>query len=414
MNFVDSVIELLINIVMIVIPLGIAIYLCWFLWRQWVNYIRNKWLDKQEFVLLQLVLPKDVMKSPKAMELFLNSLHQTGGEGSKKMKYIEGITRASFSLEIAGIDGNIFFFLRTSEFFKSYITSQLYAQWPDIDIVEVEDYSLFLDTDDPEASGHKIWTGDMKLVAPDPVPIKTYVDYGLEREGIEEEEKIDPITSLLEYLANLRKGEQAWIQIITRAHKDEDKKPGTFFGTTDSWQDKAKELIDEIKDNATPKDEEGRPGFPNLTKGDQLKIEAIERSISKLGFDVGIHVFYIAEKDLFTPANIAGLVGSFKQYGAGNLNGFKPSNTAAYDYKWQDPFGKKSKKIKSMAVRAYQRRGFFYPPFDIDGVGRKRPKIVLNTEELATIFHFPGRVAETPTFARVASRRSEPPADLPT
>jgi hypothetical protein len=39
--------------------------------------------------------------------------------------------------------------------------------------------------------------------------------------------------------------------------------------------------------------------------------------------------------------------------------------------------------------------------------------MILNTEELATIFHFPGQVAGTPTLERVPSKKAEAPSNLP-
>ena len=39
--------------------------------------------------------------------------------------------------------------------------------------------------------------------------------------------------------------------------------------------------------------------------------------------------------------------------------------------------------------------------------------IVMTTEELATIFHFPGQVATTPTISRSSSKKAEPPPNLP-
>ena len=38
---------------------------------------------------------------------------------------------------------------------------------------------------------------------------------------------------------------------------------------------------------------------------------------------------------------------------------------------------------------------------------------ILSTEELATIFHLPGRVVETPSFTRIESKKAEPPTNLP-
>ena len=37
----------------------------------------------------------------------------------------------------------------------------------------------------------------------------------------------------------------------------------------------------------------------------------------------------------------------------------------------------------------------------------------MNIEELATIYHFPGDIASTPTLSRVEAKKGEPPANLP-
>ena len=55
---------------------------------------------------------------------------------------------------------------------------------------------------------------------------------------------------------------------------------------------------------------------------------------------------------------------------------------------------------------SYRLRSYFHPP-------HKRKHFVLNAEELATIYHFPGGVAQTPTFGRIESRKAEPPMNLP-
>jgi hypothetical protein len=139
------------------------------------------------------------------------------------------------------------------------------------------------------------------------------------------------------------------------------------------------------------------------------KINAIERSVTKLGFDVGIRSVYIAEKDAFNGINIPGLIGTFKQYGSTNLNGFKLGFTTSYNFWWQDPLKTRIKNVKEQFYNDYRNRVYFDTIIDL----KQRKKMVLNTEELATLFHFPGGVASTPTLSRVQSRKGEAPTNLP-
>jgi hypothetical protein len=147
------------------------------------------------------------------------------------------------------------------------------------------------------------------------------------------------------------------------------------------------------------------PGM-KATKRQGEIISAIERSLGKLGFDCGIRTLYIAKKEHYDGSNIAGLTGILRQYSAPDLNGFKPTNTTSFDYPWEDWNDIRLNKKKKKIFDAYARRSYFYAPY------KKKP-FVLNTEELATVYHFPGGVAETPTFTRIESRKGEPPANLP-
>ncbi len=38
---------------------------------------------------------------------------------------------------------------------------------------------------------------------------------------------------------------------------------------------------------------------------------------------------------------------------------------------------------------------------------------VLNTEELATLWHFPGQILKVPTLERIESKEASPPTNLP-
>ncbi|MCI0619792.1 hypothetical protein L0Y40_02020 [Candidatus Wolfebacteria bacterium] len=391
-------------------------------WKVWVGYRRAAFISSMEWVFLEILLPQEITRSPLAMELVLNTFQQSFGEAHAYEKYWKGGVRPWTSLELVSVEGSVHFIIRIHKGSRALIESQIYAEYPDVEIHEVPDYIHGIDFDNELV---QLWGAEFALTKADPYPIKTYVDYGLDRDP-KEEQKIDPIAPVIEWLGSLGAGEQAWIQILVRQHKDEtpkmvgpfrklvefkaDKKKLSekikFFPTTDAWKDAVKKEIEKVvkERKIQSKDEESGP--VKLTRMEEEVITALERSITKAAFDVGIRGMYVAEKDKFNPANIGGLIGSFKQYSTNHLNGFKPGKTTGVKAPWQDPFGTRVPRRKRIMLDAYKRRSYFHSPY-------KRKPFILNTEELATMYHFPGRVSTTPTFKRLEARKAEPPAHLP-
>jgi hypothetical protein len=373
-------------------------------WGSWVRYVRYAWIRKQEKVLLEVKLPAETIKSPLAMELVLLGLYQTGGEGTPINRYWEGKVRPWFSLEIVSLGGEIHFYIWTLKSQRAVVEANIYAQYPGVEIHDAKDYTedIFFDPAKYELAGCRF-----EATGPDPLPIKTYVDYGLDRDP-KEEFKIDPMAPLIEFMGTLKAGHQAWVQIVVRAHTQE--KTPTNDKYPDRWKDEAKELVEKINaENAKEvedKDGKTKVDFGKLTQGQKDRITAIERSVTKFAFDAGIRLLYIAPKDIFDRGNGGGLMGSFKQFNAPNLNGFKPAEGTGFDYKWQDWSGKKLLHRKIGLFKAYANRGFFHYPFS-------RKWTVLNTEELATLYHFPGSAVKTPTLKRIPSKRADAPSNLP-
>jgi hypothetical protein len=372
-------------------------------WNMWITYVRIKYLASLTYVLLEVKLPKEIFKSPKAMEFLFNALYQTGGEGTWVDVYWKGQTRADYTLELCAIDGKLHFFIRTRKAFKNLIEANLYSQYPGIEIFEVPDYTLPISFD-PEKSS--MWGAEFELTKSDPFPIKTYIDYGMDKDP-KEEFKIDPMTPLVEFLASsMGAGHNAWIQIHIRAHKAEDFNKETGKLEDARWAKGAEKEIEKIRDKTKPKDEKSQAR--RLTKGEEEIISALERNITKPGFDVGIRAVYIAPKDIFNSAVGAGIVAGFRNYNSADLNGFKATRVpdGLANYPWQDRSKKKRNKAKTEMLDAYKHRGYFYNEF-------ATPHFILNTEELATIFHLPGGVATTPAFERIGSKKAEAPSNLP-
>lgn len=364
----------------------------------WIEYIQAAYIQKTfDFVLLEIKLPRTITKTPLAMELVLQSLYQP----DKRTWYEywwKGAVIPWFSLELVSIEGNVKFFIRTPSKYRKYIESHIYAQYPDIEVLEAKDY-VSLAPYIHEEDAWSLWGCHFKLTKPDPYPIKTYLDYGLESTMTDEENKSDPITSVIEVLGNIGRGQQIWIQIIVQVTGKRFATHGTLFGRHD-WEEEGKRLIQEMQEKYA-----GETGM-KATKRQSEIIHSIERSLGKIGFDTGIRALYIAKKEHYDPMNISGLTGAFQQYSSRDLNGFKPTQTTGFDYPWQDFHGIRLRQKKKKFFDAYVRRSWFHPPY-------KKHPFILNAEELATIYHFPGGVAETPTFSRLESRKKEPPSNLP-
>lgn len=393
-----------IDIVIVLAPLWIPAILLVVFWNLWLTYIRSETIKNEKYTLLEIRLPREISKSPLAMETVLSGMHIGIGETTFIDRYWSGKVRPWFSLEIVSIEGEVHFFIWTRAFYKELIESQIYAQYPTVEIYEVDDYSLPVTLDLEKTS---LWGCDFKLSEPDPIPIKTYIDYGLDKDP-KEEFKINPLASQLEFFGSIGKGEYLWMQIIIRVNRKEKHKKGTFFGKM-GWKDEAKEEIDKIVKEATFKTDDVKiPTVLNLSKGQQENIAAIERSISKLGYDCGMRGIYFADKDIFNPKNIVGLIHSVKQYSSNTLNKFSPARwMIPFNYPWQDFRGKRQNRARHRLLEAYKRRSYFHPPF-------KTQPFVLSTEELATLFHFPGEAVQTPTLSRIPSKKSEAPSNLPT
>src|SRR3989338_9456605 len=107
-------------------------------WIWWVHYIQQDFISGIDFVLLEIVPPRDVLRSPKAMELFItNALYHWSIKGGKE-EYWQGAVWFWFSLEIASIDGQVHFYIRTPTRVRGLIETQMYAQYPQAQVKAVE------------------------------------------------------------------------------------------------------------------------------------------------------------------------------------------------------------------------------------------------------------------------------------
>lgn len=384
-------------------------FLLWPLFKHsWMTYIHeDKYWNGREYCVLEVKLPEEILQSPFAMELVLRSMYDVGGIDTPIDEYWKGNTLPWYSLEIVSTGGVVKFYIWCFANFKDFIQSQIYAHYPQVQVHEVPDYTLAVPFD-PYSDAVDVWGIEMQLQKPDPYPIATYVKMELDKKDLKEEYKHDPLVSLLEFFGSLGPGEHGWMQIIIRAHTvcpySMEKEHQLL--NIQEWAEKEKENILEKTVVAT----EDRPNFARLSEADKTAINAMEEKYHKQVFDTGIRMIYLTEKGAPTnkKAGFPTTMRAFEHGSSGRgLNGFKPLfPIGPFDYPWQDYFGFRKRKKKKGFYEGYVRRQYFWSPFG-------KMWMALNVEELASIFHFPGKVAHTPTLQRMSSKRGEAPANLP-
>jgi len=388
-------------------PIWLPVLMIWLFMSTWLHYKRRDWLKKKGFVLLEIKIPKDVERTPAAMELVLEGIWEDVA-GTWTSAYLEGEVRDVFSLEIASFGGEVKFFIWAFPKWKHVIESRIYGQYPGAEIHEVEDYAVKVHFNPATMS----LTGVTTRLANknEGYPIKTYIEFELDKAaGKEPEEIVDPLAPIIEYLGALKPGEQMWIQIVIQGHRKEGLQDGRIFVKPD-WTGQVKKAIEEVVSKAYVKPEKDKPPtLMNLTDDQKQVIKAIERNAAKLAFDTMFRFLYVAPKEIAVSRNV-GIIGAMRQFGAKNMNGIRPHEfIPGISYTWEDYLDINRVDRQKTLLEAYKRRSIFNPPFrHVLGT-----PYVLTTEELATIYHFPGASVTTPTLNRVPSKKAEAPANLP-
>ena len=202
-----------------------------FLWPifklAWVNYIQEKYIRNIKWKLLEIKISKESEKRPKTMDEFFSAIYSTYDVVMDTLfdVYLGGMLDIWFSFEIVSIEGDIHFYIRTPDKSMEMIEAQVYAQYPEAEIKEVEDYVTDVPDDIP-SKDYELWGTDMTLGREDAYPLRTYEEYEDKASG----EFVDPISNFIEGVSKLEKGEQIWMQILIRA-------------TDDTWKKEAEDLV---------------------------------------------------------------------------------------------------------------------------------------------------------------------------
>ena len=371
---------------------------------------------------------EDILRPFRAMEAVFAGVWQIYDPPNAREKWLEGQFTGALSIEIVSDGGEIHFYLRYPRKDSRAVESAIYSQYPNAEMREVEDYVKNFPTNIPNKEWD-MYVTDFKLKKPDPYPIRTFKYFeGAGGEG-KEEQRVDPMGILLESLSQLRPGEHIWLQIRVEPVLQGD--PGVDI------VGKAQKTVRKIVGRPEPEkghsmrqdvtdvsklvllgkektEEEQRPlfDFPEmrLTPGEREIVEAIEEKASKHLFRCCIRSLYVAKREVYFAPSKALLYNYLTQFGTEHLNaivldGKIKTKSKTFLLWFLD------KRIAYMRKRRIQRQykmrvSYYFP--------RPGATFLLNTEELASLFHFPGKmVAPGAAFERISSKKGEAPPKLP-
>ena len=393
----------------------------------WLIRIRKKFIDKMEWVTLEVKIPKENLKSPKAMEQVFASIYSTYSFGFKWIdKWWVGKVEEWMSFEIVGISSGMHFFVHVLKNRRNLIESALFSQYPEVEIHEAEDYTFRFGEDLPNDT-YDLFGTDFMLARENYYPIKTYPFF---EENIEER-RLDPIATISEVASGLKADEMVWLQILIRP-------------TGSAWKDESEELINKImgRSKKTPKGftdvivefltnfifapmqyptlgkcgpgEEKPAGIKMMpTPGEQEILKSVENKTSKPGFETILRFIYLDKKDSFTADNVSAVMGAMNQFRTQHLNSFRPNMGTLTIPRAVGLFFRKRRllKRKKKLFKAYLNRDVQMspkPPFTLN-----LKASILCIEELATIYHPPITAVGAPSLRPLEAKKGSPPPNLP-
>ena len=285
-----------------------------------------------------------------------------------------------FAFEIIGIQGFVYFYAAVPVALVEIVKQAIVSAYPSSRLDEVAEHNIFSQVG--KLSG--TIGGEMELKKSFAYPIATYQDI-----------KTDGMQALLNALSTISKEDGAAIQILLRPAHDkwrehskgiaESKRSGkkqSKSGIVGSW---AKSFI--IALAKPPEDKKEGDKKKELTNLEHATVDAIDEKTRQAGYEVLIRVVVSSNISQRAQAILSNIVASFSVYDAPGKNGFKYVS---------------SKDIDKLSTD-YILRTF---PQD-------KRHMILNTTELATIFHFPDQKSiPTSQLSRQASKQVDGPRDI--
>lgn len=389
-DFIDLVIT--IGVFDVVVVLFVFLALCFFIYL--ISNLKSSGRISRSLnmTILRIAVPKNSQNEQKEtseiekesisiMEHLFASLSNIREESMKKLVY--GPFYLSFEISTPIDSNEIFFYVSCPKKFQSIIEKQIHSFYSDAEIKKIDDYNSFVPNGKTAACYLKL----KKIPA---FPLKTYKKL-----------EADPISSITNALSKIPVGKGGAIQIIIKPtdnqwHREsselvkEMQKGRGFAGTKRSSTVKAIGEFTKIAagtDSKTVEKKKQEELQIKLTSSQEETMKAVSEKATKVGFMANIRIVSSAPTLNEAKTTLSEIENSFTQFSSPDLNSFEIKEVSG----------------KSLNQAIFN---FIFRNFD------NSQKIILNTEELASIYHFPIMSTHTPQVNWLKSKQAPAPNNI--
>ena len=291
------------------------------------------------------------------------------------------------AFEIVIHDGLIYFYVDTPKRFEGFIEQQVHAQYPNAQIEQMIDYNVFRENSKIAAcylsgSNHKSF------------PFRTY-----------KKMDSDPLSGLLNAVAKIQEdNSSAVIQFVVRSAQRKwrrktvklvrEVKKGKKFehvaaqSTAGKIFRKTMDIAEEtFKEKKKDEHNNGQPHY-QLSQMEEEMVKGIEEKMSKGLLEVTARIVSVSDNSDIAKMNLDNIANAFGQYAI---------------YRYGNTFHATVPSNPTKIIRESIYRSFCEHRYS-----------VMNTEEMASLWHLPLHSTEAPRIKWLSGRRAPPPSNLPT
>ncbi|TAK03784.1 type IV secretory system conjugative DNA transfer family protein [Patescibacteria group bacterium] len=285
------------------------------------------------------------------------------------------------SFEIVSHEKLIRFYVAAPRHLQAFVEQTFSASYHDAHVEEVEDYNIFAPTG-------VILGAHLALRRDSVFPIKTY--RGQDK---------DPLSAITNAIAKIPEGSGAAFQFVVRSAPGGWRRAGVRIaknmqqGMTLEEAIKGKRKgegssVAQLSGFASAKEGQEPPREHKLSPQEEQLVKGLEEKASKAGMEANIRLMVSGPDAQSAQSTLSNM-----------LNAFSPFNI----YEYGNSFEKRVPRSKTKIVRQFIARAF-----------DEKARIVLNAEEMATLWHMPTPWTETPNIQWLGARAGAVPSNVPT